>query len=188
MAGTACRSGQMTCVRLSSCGSRFAGSAPDSIRQEIPATVPVLRWWTTSSPIAGTGGCLLTLPTTRACVSTTMTRKRPWNKQKSAEKTQETDLANALEPTSARRYACPRPGMRVPRRAGQAEGLLPCPPSQKSFGQNRVRPRAPSGAGKFPRSGFRGNAALMQRTTKLRCGYAACRIRTQKGGRQCPRW
>ena len=123
MAGITCRSGRTTCGRLSSCGSRFAGSVPGSIPLEIRAAVPGPRWWTTSSPIGETGCCLLTLPITRVCASTTTTRRRPRNRRKNAGRTREIDRANALEATSARRYACAHLGMCVTRRAGQAGGL-----------------------------------------------------------------
>ena len=143
MAGTACRSGQRTCGQRSFCGSRFAGSASDSIHLEIRAAVLGPRWWTISSPIAGTGGCLWTLPTTRVCASTTTTRRRPGNRRKSAGKTQEIDHTNALGATSVRRHACPRLGMRVAMRAGQAKGLLPRPHPGKVLGGGAQDPAAP---------------------------------------------
>ncbi len=132
MAGTTCRSGRMTSGPLSSCGSPSAGSAPGG------ATAPGRQWWTMYSLSVGTGPCLLTRTTTRACANTITTKRQLGSRRKIAEKEAKNPTQFEQEATPARlrgRVSAPMPFGR--RRGGEPVPAGP-PPAPGKF-QPQVR-------------------------------------------------
>lgn len=89
-------SGPRNCAQHNCCGNLSAGS----VRPRGGAPLP--RWWTMLSPSVETGTCLSVRPITRACASSTTTRRPPGNKQKAGEKRASFEGAPPWKATPAR--------------------------------------------------------------------------------------
>lgn len=128
-AGTRSPSGPSGSGRISWLGSHSAGSAPPR------GFGPGRLWWTTWFHFVGTGTCSSVHPTTRACASSTMTRRRPGSRRKSAEKRAKFDRESCGKLRPRGGCACGRPGRRAGRRSRSP------PPTLKKFWAEASRPR-----------------------------------------------